>query len=150
GPARAATTNGLVTTTRGSERTHVAGGVLQVSGKFGSAPVLVQAGKGDKTAPAPPSGLPVSARALHDARMGKAAYYLSVAVRGTHLRMYVPPSRDASAIIVARSLSEVDSALNRLAWGLGITCLVGIVIAALVGAVVARGALRPVRRLTDT
>jgi two-component system sensor histidine kinase MprB len=64
--------------------------------------------------------------------------------------MFVTPLEGGYAIIVARSLSEVDGALSRLAWGLGVTCLIGIVLAAIVGAAVARGALRPVRRLTDT
>jgi two-component system sensor histidine kinase MprB len=64
--------------------------------------------------------------------------------------MYVTALGNGYAAVLARSLGEVDAALNRLAWGLGITCLVGIVLAAIVGAAVARGALRPVRRLTDT
>jgi two-component system, OmpR family, sensor histidine kinase MprB len=44
----------------------------------------------------------------------------------------------------------VNNALSRLGWSLAITCVAGITLAALVGAVVARGALRPVRTLTAT
>jgi two-component system sensor histidine kinase MprB len=92
----------------------------------------------------------VSGRAVEVARTGQGAYYTDVEVRGTPLRMYVSPMEDGYAILVARSLSEVDGALSRLAWGLAFTCLIGIVLAAIVGAAVARGALRPVRTLTET
>jgi two-component system sensor histidine kinase MprB len=127
---------------------------LQVrAGEFGAAPVYVQLIDGDgKPASSTPDGvtLPVSERATEVARTGQGAYYTDADVRGTHLRMYVTPSDDGRALILARSLSEVDSALSRLGWGLGITCLLGILVAGIVGAVVARGALRPVRRLTAT
>jgi two-component system sensor histidine kinase MprB len=84
------------------------------------------------------------------ARAGTGAYYTDIEVRGTPLRMYVRPARSGQALLAARSLSEVDSALSRLGWSLAITCLAGIALAALVGALVARGALRPVRTLTAT
>jgi two-component system sensor histidine kinase MprB len=129
-------------------------GRVQVSvGKFGSAPVFALLIRSDSQLPTPPAGgitLPVSHRARDLARAGQGEYYTDVHVRGTHLRMYVTALGDGYAFIGARSLSEVDGALSRLAWGLGITCLVGILLAAIVGAAVARGALRPVRRLTDT
>jgi two-component system, OmpR family, sensor histidine kinase MprB len=92
--------------------------------------------------------LPVSQRAVEVARMGDAAYYTDVEVEGTPLRMYVRPAGSGRALLTARSLSEVDVALSRLGWSLAITCLVGVALAALVGAFVARGALRPVRTLT--
>jgi two-component system, OmpR family, sensor histidine kinase MprB len=94
--------------------------------------------------------LPVSDRAIDVARTGSGAYYTDVEVRGTPLRMYVRPAGSGRALLAARSLSEVDNALNRLGWSLAITCLAGIALAALVGAIVARGALRPVRALTTT
>ena len=129
-------------------------GQVQISsGQFGSAPMYVLVIKGGAKAPAAPAGsvtLPVSGRAVEVARSGQGAYYTDVEVRGTPLRMYVSPLADGYAILVARSLSEVDGALSRLAWGLGLTCLIGIVLAGIVGAAVARGALRPVRRLTET
>jgi two-component system sensor histidine kinase MprB len=94
--------------------------------------------------------LPVSDRAVEVARTGSGAYYTDVEVRGTPLRMYVRPAGSGRAILAARSLSEVDNALSRLGWSLAITCLAGIALAALVGAIVARGALRPVSALTTT
>jgi two-component system sensor histidine kinase MprB len=94
--------------------------------------------------------LPISDRAIDVARTGSGAYFTDVEVRGTPLRMYVRPAGSGRALLAARSLSEVDNALNRLGWSLAITCLAGIGLAALVGAIVARGALRPVRALTTT
>jgi two-component system sensor histidine kinase MprB len=97
-----------------------------------------------------PDSLPASRRAIQVARTGTGAYYTDVEVRGTKLRMYVRPAGTGRALLAARSLSEVDNALSRLGWSLGISCLVGIVLAALVGALVARRALLPVRKLTAT
>jgi two-component system, OmpR family, sensor histidine kinase MprB len=94
--------------------------------------------------------LPVPRRAIEVARTGTGAYYTDVEVRGTALRMYVSPAGPGQALLTARSLSEVDTALSRLGWSLGITWLAGIALAALVGAIVARRALRPVRTLTAT
>src|SRR5262249_52417003 len=54
------------------------------------------------------------------------------------------------ALLAARSLTEVDNALNRLGWSLAVVCLAGVAVAALVGAMVARSALLPVRRLSAT
>jgi two-component system sensor histidine kinase MprB len=123
---------------------HVAQG-----GEFGAAPVYLQL-IDENGQPTDGGGLPVSERAIEVARTGQDAYYTDADVRGTHIRMYVTPAGDGRALLVARSLSEVDSALSRLAWSLGITCLVGILAAAIIGAVIARGALRPVRKLTQT
>jgi two-component system, OmpR family, sensor histidine kinase MprB len=120
---------------------------------FGNAPLFFQLIDGEGDAVMPSGGrtpLPISQRATDVARTGAGAYYADVEVQGTALRMYVSPHGSRRALIAARSLTEVDNALSRLAWGLAITCLVGIAVAALVGALVARGALRPVRRLTAT
>jgi two-component system, OmpR family, sensor histidine kinase MprB len=94
--------------------------------------------------------LPISPRTIEVAKTGAGSYYVDVEVRETRLRMFVRPAGPGRALLTARSLSEVDNTLSRLGWSLAITCLVGIALAAVVGAVVARGALRPVRRLTDT
>jgi two-component system, OmpR family, sensor histidine kinase MprB len=130
---------------------------LQVNGppvELGDLPFLIDAigPTGKRAAPSPLGGrLPVSERTVEVARRERGAYYTDVTVRGAHLRMYVSPAAKAGqAILVARSLSEVDRALNSLAWSLGITCMIGILLAAVIGAVVARGALRPVRRLMAT
>jgi two-component system, OmpR family, sensor histidine kinase MprB len=120
---------------------------------FGNAPLFFQLinGQGDAIAPrGGPSALPISQRATDVARTGTGAYYDDVDVQGTALRMYVSPYGSGRALIAARSLTEVNNALSRLGWGLAITCIAGIAFAALVGALVARTALRPVRELTAT
>jgi two-component system sensor histidine kinase MprB len=141
-------------TTKGKEGPGLALGELQVSVvKFGSAPVFAVLITANPHLPALQSGaatLPVTERAREIARAGRGGYYTDVYVRGAHLRMYVTALSNGYAMLLARSLSEVDGSLARLAWGLGITCLVGILLAAIVGAAVARAALRPVRTLTDT
>jgi two-component system, OmpR family, sensor histidine kinase MprB len=120
--------------------------------EFGNAPSFFQLidSKGEAVAPRSRFALPVTQRATEVARTGTGAYYTDVEVRGTALRMYISPFRSGQALVAARSLSEVDDALSRLGWSLAITCLAGIALAALVGAIVARGALRPVRTLTAT
>jgi two-component system sensor histidine kinase MprB len=97
-----------------------------------------------------PVRLPVSPQAIQIARTGHGTYLTDIHLRGKHLRMRVSPAPHHRALLVARSLGEVDSALSLLGWSLGITGGIGILLAALVGAVVARRALRPVRRLTAT
>jgi two-component system sensor histidine kinase MprB len=119
--------------------------------EFGNAPSFFQVvdGKGESVAPrGDRSALPVTRRAIEVARTGRGAYYTDVEVRGTALRLYVSPAGSGRVLLAARSLTEVNNALSRLGWSLAITCLAGIALAALVGAVVARRALRPVRTLT--
>jgi two-component system, OmpR family, sensor histidine kinase MprB len=120
--------------------------------EFGNAPSFFQLidFRGEAVAPGLDRLLPVSQRSIEVARTGRGAYYTDVEVNGTELRMYVSPLGSGRALIAARSLSDVDDALSRLGWSLAITCLAGIALAALVGAIVARGALRPVRTLTAT
>jgi two-component system, OmpR family, sensor histidine kinase MprB len=121
--------------------------------EFGVAPSFFQVidARGDAVAPrGGRTALPVSSRSLEVARTGGAAYYTDVEVKGTAMRMYVRPAGEGRALLAARSLSEVENALNRLGWSLAITCFAGIVLAGGLGAVVARGALRPVRTLTAT
>jgi two-component system sensor histidine kinase MprB len=147
--------------TTGSKRfrslPRAAGKTLQIGGaqaKFGSVPSYIERidSKGRVETPRIDGvKLPVSERALEIARGGRGSYYSDIHLRGTHLRLLVTPAKKAGhAWLVARSLSDVDRALDRLAWSLGITTAIGILLAALVGAVVARGALRPVRELTGT
>jgi two-component system sensor histidine kinase MprB len=118
---------------------------------FGDAPVffLLIDGQGEPVTPGGNvRGLPISQRTTRVARSGTGAYYADAQVKGTDLRLYVSPVGSGYALIAARSLTEVDNALSLLGWSLAGTCLLGIAVAALVGAVVARGALRPVQKLT--
>jgi two-component system sensor histidine kinase MprB len=127
--------------------------ILPPAEEFGNAPSFFQLVDSEGGAVAPLGDrfrLPISQRTLAVARTGKDAYYSDVEVNGTELRMYVSPTGSGRALLAARSLRDVNRALSRLGWSLAITCLAGIALAALVGAVVARGALRPVRTLTAT
>jgi two-component system sensor histidine kinase MprB len=119
--------------------------------EFGNAPSFFQVIDLHGNAVAPGGAvLPVTPRSIEVARTGTGAYYTDVEVKGTPMRMYVRPVGSGRALLSARSLSEVDNTLTKLGWSLAITCLAGIALAALMGAFVARGALRPVRRLTAT
>jgi two-component system, OmpR family, sensor histidine kinase MprB len=121
---------------------------------FGTPPSFVEViDQNGRTALPTPGGvrLPVPKQAHQIARTGKGSYYTDVHVRGAHLRMAVLPSTTPGhAVLVARSLSEVDGALRRLGWSLGIADAIGVLLAALIGALVARGALSPVRRMSHT
>jgi two-component system, OmpR family, sensor histidine kinase MprB len=120
--------------------------------KFGTLPVYVANvdARGKQTTSIGGVPLPVPSQARTIARRGEGRYSADVHVRGVHLRMLVAPAAGKGhALLIAQSLAETDRALSRLAWTLVITGLAGILLAAVVGAAVARGALRPVRRLTE-
>jgi two-component system sensor histidine kinase MprB len=71
-------------------------------------------------------------------------------VAGTHVRMVtVPTETPGIAVQVARSLEEVDATLGRVRNLLLAVVLAGIALATAFGALVARAALAPVRRLTE-
>ncbi len=68
---------------------------------------------------------------------------------GQHLRMVTSPLNDVDGVLqVARSLDEVDEALQGLTAVLVIVSIGGAVLAGMLGLVVARSALRPLARLT--
>ena len=64
------------------------------------------------------------------------------------VRLLVAPLQGGGAVQVARSLAEVDSALDRIRLILVLVALGGVAAAALVGRLVAGRALAPLRRLT--
>jgi two-component system, OmpR family, sensor histidine kinase MprB len=121
---------------------------------FGTAPSFVEVidVTGKPFLPTPGDvRLPVPEQAIQIARTGKGSYYTDIHLHGTHLRLSVQPTKPKGhALLVARSLGEVDGALGRLAWSLGITDAIGVLLAALVGVLVTRGALSPVRRMSQT
>jgi two-component system sensor histidine kinase MprB len=101
---------------------------------------------------APPSigVVPVTAADRAVAAGRRAAGFRDVDVDGTKVRVYVQRIAPGFAVLLARPLSEVDDTLSRLRWILVGVALVGIAGAAVLGLLVARSALRPVRRLTET
>lgn len=69
---------------------------------------------------------------------------------GQHVRVLTVPSGNSGvAVSYIRPLSDVDASLSALALRLGVVAAVGLAAAVIAGLVVARAALRPVRRFTD-
>ncbi|MDO8209468.1 HAMP domain-containing sensor histidine kinase [Conexibacter sp. CPCC 206217] len=99
----------------------------------------------------PPGGAPAlpvggSARAVaageHD------AFFSDARINDTGVRVLTSPLRPGFAVQVARPLTDVDRTLDRLALVLVLVSLGGIALAAALGRLVARTALRPVGQLT--
>jgi two-component system sensor histidine kinase MprB len=84
-----------------------------------------------------------------------ASYFGDVYVTGTdggryHLRIHAVPFGQGQALQLARMVDEIDAALAQLRTLLLAVSAGGIALAALLGGVVARGAIAPVKRLTRT
>ncbi len=93
--------------------------------------------------------LPVDTVAREIATGDRRAVYRDVTLSGYHLRELVAPLPDPlGAVLVVRSLHDVDAQLSRLRLILLVVSLGGVVVAALAGALVSRATLAPVRRLT--
>ena len=69
-------------------------------------------------------------------------------VSGVHLRVFATRTAAGDVLQVARPLTEVDHTLSRLLLVLSLVTLAGIALAAGLGVAIARGTLRPVRRLS--
>jgi two-component system, OmpR family, sensor histidine kinase MprB len=119
-------------------------GVFQLLGASGQ--VLVP--PGGELAP-----LPVDARARSLARSGGKSYLAQVRIGTDHLRILtaaLAAGTPARAIQIARSLNDVDHTLSNLRLTLLLVALGGVAVAALLGGLVSRAAVAPVRRLTET
>jgi two-component system sensor histidine kinase MprB len=92
--------------------------------------------------------LPVSNRTREVAAGDAGAFFEDGHVAGTHIRILTVPVQPGVALQIARPLTEVDHVLDRLRLILLVGALGGIVLAGGGGLLVARTALRPVRRLT--
>jgi two-component system sensor histidine kinase MprB len=138
---------GVVTSDGGGE---YLGGIRP---EFGEAGGYVQAVREDRTVLVPPLQgvkLPVGEDVLAVAKGTRAAFWSDTSVDGAHLRLYTFQYGPGTAIQVARPLAEVDQSLARIRWFLFLIAGSGVGIAAILGLIVARAALAPVRRLTDT
>jgi two-component system sensor histidine kinase MprB len=98
----------------------------------------------------PPQIVPVvdSDRAVAAGR--RAAGYRTLELQGVAVRAYVQRLAPGYAVLVARPLTDVHETLGRLRTILILIGIAGIGGAALLGLLVARSALQPVRRLTVT
>jgi two-component system sensor histidine kinase MprB len=77
----------------------------------------------------------------------KGAYYFTAEIGDVHEEIYVAPDRpDHKAFESAVPLTTTDDALRSLLVTYGLLLAVGIVLAAWIGALVARSALAPIRR----
>jgi two-component system, OmpR family, sensor histidine kinase MprB len=94
--------------------------------------------------------LPVEDGVISVARGDRHDYYRDARIAGTHVRILTFEYAPGAAVEIARSLTEVDDALARIRWLLIAIAVVGTAVAAGLGLLVARAALVPVRRLTET
>ena len=74
-------------------------------------------------------------------------FFYDSELSGTDVRVYVAPFAQGQALQAARSLEDVNATMRRLAAVLALVSLAGIGVAALLGRLVGRSAMRPVRRL---
>jgi two-component system, OmpR family, sensor histidine kinase MprB len=70
--------------------------------------------------------------------------------KGGRLRVYAAHAEGGHAIVVARSLTEVQSVLSTLRVGLAGVILAGVGLALLLGRLATRAAVKPVAHLTET
>jgi two-component system sensor histidine kinase MprB len=118
---------------------------------FGGAAGSVQFVSPTGSASRPPDEnwpLPVDARTKAIAASGTGRYVTDLHVQGVHLRVLTAGAGSRGAVMVARPLTEIDHALRHLLYVLIFAGSGGILIAAILGAVVARTALAPVSRFT--
>ncbi len=126
---------------------------LAIRPEFGEAGGYVQVVKADGTVLGPPLQdveLPVDEGVLALARGENEGFWSDTDVSGTHLRVLTFPYGPGVAVQVARPLTEVDQSLERIGIFLLLIAGSGVAVAAVLGLVVARAALAPVRRLTET
>ena len=76
------------------------------------------------------------------------AWFETTSADGTHVRVYAVPIGTGDALEVARSMEDVDAVLAETRNRLILVALAGILLGAGLGAVVARAAVAPVKRLT--
>ena len=75
-------------------------------------------------------------------------FFYDSRLSGEQVRVYVARFVEGQALQVARSLKDVNATMRRLTVVLVLVSLAGVGLAALLGGLVGRSAMRPVRRLT--
>jgi two-component system sensor histidine kinase MprB len=115
-------------------------------------PVFVQIVEGNRmiatAGPGERLGDPEEVQAVADGH--RDAFFADHEVDGTHVRVYTRQAGPGLAMQLARPLSEVDGALADLRLGLGLVAVAGILLAAFLGRLATRHAVRPVTDLTET
>ncbi len=105
--------------------------------------VYVPGGQG-----ASPTRIGVTSRDKAIAARGTGSSLTDRKVKGTSLRVLTVGTGSGGAVLIARPLTEVDHELSRLLLILVLIGVGGIVLAALLGTLVARTALAPIARFT--
>jgi two-component system sensor histidine kinase MprB len=82
------------------------------------------------------------------ARSGSGSSFSDRTVKGTPLRVLTVGAGASGAVLVARSLNEVNHELSRILLILALIGVGGILLAAIIGTIVARTALAPIARFT--
>jgi two-component system sensor histidine kinase MprB len=98
---------------------------------------------------APSVALPADARTRALAARGGRPFFSDAHVHGIHLRVLAESLGDGRAVQFAQPLSEEDSLLARLRLYLALIVIGGIALAALLGRLVSRAAVQPLKRLTE-
>jgi two-component system sensor histidine kinase MprB len=93
--------------------------------------------------------LPVSIQTLAVANGHGKSFYSDATAVGLHVRVLTTPV-SGGAIQAALPLSDVDHTLSELRLVLALVCLAGILLAVVLGVLVARTAVKPVSALTRT
>ena len=93
-------------------------------------------------------GLPVDSRAREIAATGQGRETYETEVDGTNLLVLTEGLGRRGAVQVARPLTEVDDSLNRVLLAVVVIGALGVALAVLLGALVARAALAPIARFT--
>jgi two-component system sensor histidine kinase MprB len=106
--------------------------------------VSVPSGQG-----ASPTQIALTSQDRAIAQRGSGSSLSDRSVKGTSLRVLTAGTGEAGAIMIARPLTEVGRELNRLLLILALIGGAGIVLAALLGTLVARTALAPIARFTQ-
>ena len=135
-----------------------AGFGAQPAGRFGGATAFAQVVdangqlvslSGDLEIPADTDYLPIDEEVIGTASgVTDWSYYETVQIDGASVRIYTQQLAPGLALQVARPLEEVEDSLNRLAVFLGAGSVAGVALAALLGLLVARLAIRPVEAMT--
>ncbi len=94
--------------------------------------------------------LPITQEAVNAARSSQPLTLQTMTVQGVHLRVATVSLANGFSLQIARRLTDADVVLSQLRLWFLLVAAGGIALAALLGAFVAREALRPVRRMTDT
>jgi two-component system sensor histidine kinase MprB len=126
---------------------------LAVLPEFGEARGYVQLVRTNGEVLVPPRQnleLPVDSAVLDVAGERGAAFWDDVTVDGIPMRVFTFAYGPDAAVQVARPLTEVEQSLHRLGLFLILVALGGILAAGVLGLLVARAALSPVRGLTST